>query len=144
MIPSSNEELEDEMDRDFEIETDPSLTYAMILHDEETKDNSFVGKTDDEAALKQAILKILNTNRYEHEIYSSDYGIEIQDLFGQSMIYCMSEVKTRITEALLADDRIESVDDFTVEILDKRSLHVKFTVTPIQGDEIEIEKEVSV
>lgn len=144
MIPTEEEELDEDLEQDFGIEADPSYTYAMCLNDDETKDHTFVGKVDDTEAVEQAILKILNTERYESEIYSSDYGVELQDLFGKSMTYCMSEVEGRISEALLADDRIESVDNFTVERSGRRSIHVSFTITLAHGDEIEIEKEVDV
>ena len=105
--------------------------------------NLFVGKVDDVQAVEQAIYKILNTERYEHEIYSWDYGVELADLYGQSMPYVMSEAKRRIEDALMADDRIEAVTDFEVK-RSKRTLHIKFTVVTTQGDELEMEKEMDV
>ncbi len=54
----------------------------------------------------------------------------------------MSEVKQRVIEALTADDRIESVDDFTVKRTGKHTLHLTFTVTTVQEDEFEMESEV--
>lgn len=142
MIPNGDYGDEEGLEPDFEIESDPSLTYAMRIADSDKGRNAFVGRADDEAAIRQAVLKILNTERYEYEIYSWDYGIELQDLFGQPMAYCMSEIKDRVTEALTADDRIESVDNFTVERVGKRALHVTFTVTTEQGEEIGMESEV--
>ncbi len=144
MIPNNENYEDEELEYDFNIESGPSLTYAMKINKDETKDNIFVGKIDDVEAVRQAILKIINTERYEHEIYSWDYGIELQDLFGMDMPYVMSEVKKRITEALTVDDRIESVDNFTVERVGNNILHCIFTVTTVQGDEIEIEREVEV
>ena len=149
MIPDENYdeyENEDEEMTDYEVESDPSLTYQMqTIDDETTEDNLFVGKIDEEDAVKQAILKILNTERFEYEIYSEEYGIELQDLFGESMIYCMAELPSRIEDALLSDDRIESVSDFDVEQIDSRSIHVSFTVTLVQdGEQLEIESEVEV
>lgn len=144
MIPIDDYEDEEDLEPDFEIEADPSLTYAMRLADSDENKNAFVGRVDDEAAVRQAVLKILNTERYEYEIYSWDYGIELRDLFGQPMAYCMSEVKDRVTEALTADDRIESVENFTVERVGKRALHVTFTVVTEQGEEIGMESEVGV
>lgn len=147
MIPDNDMDYEnyedDDEDEDiseeFDLGTEPSLTYAM-----NPDRNIFVGKADDVEAVQQAVLKILNTERYEHEIYSWDYGVELADLYGAPIPYAMSEVKQRITEALLADDRIESVDGFTVELSGKRSLHVTFTVTTRQGDEFGAEREVEV
>ncbi len=147
MIPDNDMNYEnyedDDEDEDiaeeFEISAGPSLTYAM-----NPERNIFVGKADDAEAVQQAVLKILNTERYEHEIYSWDYGVEFADLYGAPMPYAMSEVKQRITEALLRDDRIESVDGFAIELSGKRSLHVAFTVSTKQGDEFESEREVVV
>ncbi len=84
-------------------------------------------------AIKQAIYLILSTERYQYNIYSWDYGVELVDLFGQPMPYVMSELQRRITEALTQDDRIEDVTDFEFEKKGKR-LHTKFTVVSNAGD----------
>lgn len=149
MIPNYEDienEWEEEDDSDFVVEPMPSLTYAMNIREKEfdKQQNNFIGKTDGTEAIRQAVIKILNTERYEHEIYSWDYGIELKDLYGQPMIYCMSEIKVRITEALLVDDRIESVENFEVERTGKRTMVVKFQVTTQEQDEIDIESEVDV
>lgn len=146
MIPD-NEYIdleEDELDPDFEIETEPSLTYSMHIPEDEAEDNTFIGRTDDEKAMQQAILKIINTERGEYEIYSPNYGIELQDLFGKQITYCMSEIKDRITEALLADDRIEKLENFVVKRVNRRNLFVSFTAILEDGSGIDIEREVSV
>ncbi len=147
MIPK-NENYDDGQDDggelDFILETEPSLTYAMKVNPDETKDSIFVGRVDDTEAVRQAVMKILNTERYENEIYSWDYGIELQDLFGMSMAYVMSEIKLRIEDALLADDRIASVGGFEVERTGKRTIHCSFTVTTVQGEEIEEETEIDI
>jgi len=144
MIPNSEdyenyENEDDELESDFEVETEPSYTYAMKIPDDETSESSFVGKVDDVEAKEQAIMKILNTERYEHEIYSWDYGIEIKDLFGMDILFVMSEIKTRIEDAILQDDRFESVDDFQVEQVGKKAIHCTFTVTTADGEEIQSE-----
>ncbi|MDE5588233.1 MAG: DUF2634 domain-containing protein [Acetatifactor sp.] len=145
MIPNNgdyedfDDESDDDLSEDFEMETEPSLTYAMNLDR-----GIFTGRVDDIEAIMQAVTKIISTERYEHEIYSWDYGIELADLRGQSMPYVMSEVKRRITEALTADDRIESVEDFEIKRIDKNKLHIKFTTVTAQGDEFKTESEVGV
>lgn len=147
MIPNNNydEELDEEQETDFDIEKESSLTYAMRITDRVDKDNIFLGKVDEEEALKQAILKIIHTERYEHEIYSWDYGIELQDLIGEQIPYVMSEIKRRIEDALTADERIDSVEDFTVEQMEKRALHITFTVITTEGERLEgLETEVKV
>ena len=147
MIPNNenyDDELGEEFEPDFGFESEPSLTYAMKLNDEENKEDNFVGKVDDVEAVKQAILKIIGTERYEYEIYSWDYGIELQDLIGQPIPYVMSEVKLRIIEALTADDRIEAVDNFSIKQISRHTLYCTFTAITTQGEEIEIEREVDV
>lgn len=142
MIPDNDnyeDRMEDGFATDFEMAAEPSRTYAASL-----EKMRFVGKADGTAAIKQAILKMINTQRYQYEIYSWDYGIELLDLFGKPMPYVMSEVKQRITDALMTDDRIEQIRDFTVERVGKNGLHCAFAVTTVQGEEIRMEKEVKV
>lgn len=135
---------EDDADVGFDVETQPSLTYAMQLSDIDGESGIFLGKVDEEDALRQAIMKILHTERYEHGIYSWNYGVEFKDLRGMPLPYVMSEVKDRIEDALLADDRIESVEDFTVERCGKKALHVTFTVIADNSMELDIETEVDI
>lgn len=132
MIPVHNIEIDDE---EFEEEIEPSYTYAI-------NEDRISGYIDEKEAIKQAIYLIINTERFEYIIYSWDYGIELQDLIGESISYVKSEVKRRITEALICDDRIESIDDFIFEQLSKRILLVKFTANTIYGS-VDIETEVS-
>lgn len=111
-------------------ETMPSLTYAMHL-----ELNSISGKTDDLEAIKQAVYKILRTERYTYPVYSWDYGIELMDLFGMPTPYVEIELKRRIKEALEWDDRIDSVDDFVFSYpQDKNTVQVSFTVHTSLGD----------
>lgn len=134
-----NDEDDDDISEEFGTEEEPSLTYAMNL-----ERCAFSGKADDTEAVRQAAMKILSTERYEHEIYSWDYGVEFKDLYGQPMPYVMGEVKQRVTEALLVDGRIDSVDDFIVEQTGKHILHLTFTVMTVWGDDFEMESEVEV
>lgn len=142
MIPNDDNyenEIEEDIIADFEIENDPSLTYAMNL-----ERLRFVGTVDETEAVKQAVLKIIHTERYKHEIYSWDYGIELQDLHGKSIPYVMSEVKQRLTDALTADDRIKSITDFNIERIEKNTLRCSFKVITTQDDEVAIESEVNI
>ena len=94
-------------------------------------------------AMKQAIYKILQTERFEYLIYSWNYGIELNAVVGKSFQVFASEIKRVIREALLADSRITDVTDFEVAQIDKRTASVKFTAETIFG-EIPIESEVNV
>lgn len=130
MIP----EVENEI-LEIEMEEQPSLTYCLDV------DNGRIRGTADELdAVKQAAYLILNTERYDYMIYSWDYGVELKDLVGQPKEYAYSEIQRCITEALLQDDRITSVDDFEFEAK-QNAVHVKFTVSTIYGN-MEMEKDV--
>lgn len=118
-------------------ETSPTRTYrAVIVGTEDSPDavyrSRIKGYADGIEALKQAIYFILSTERYEFIIYSWDYGVELRTLFGKPIPYVKSELKRRITEALLMDDRINDVNDFKFE-KQRGKLHVTFVVDSIYG-----------
>lgn len=115
-------EHEDDLQVDIEEEIEPSKNYRIRL-----ESNRVIGFVDELEAIKQAVMVILNIERYDYPIYSWDFGVELKDLIGQDVDYVMSEVKRRITEALLQDDRIDEVDGFEFEV-NKSKLHVTFTV----------------
>ena len=125
MIPSTTAFLE----QDFEIEEQPTHTYKMNLASELVR-----GYTDNQEAMKQAIYKILNTERYQYVIYSWNYGIELLDLYGEPVSYVCPELERRITEALTWDDRIKSVDNFEFNISKKGEILVTFTAHTVFGD----------
>lgn len=133
MIPSTVGFL----DQDFEIEEQPSKVYKMDLDR-----NSIRGYCGGLDAMKQAVFRILNTERYQYIIYSWNYGIETLDLYGQPVTYVCPELERRIEEALLVDSRITSVTDFEHDVSVKKVVHTTFTVHTIYGD-IAAEKEVN-
>lgn len=130
MIPQVDNDL-----FSMETETQPSRTYALDI-----ENNRIRGKVDGAESLRQAIYLILNTQRYDYLIYSWNYGAELKDLIGQPKEYALSEMKRRITEALLQDDRITDVGDFAFEA-GKKSVHVTFVARTIFGD---IDSEVDI
>lgn len=133
MIPSTTAFLE----QDFEITEQPTHTYKMNL-----ESNLIRGYTDGQEAMKQAIYKILLTERYQYIMYSWNYGIETLDLYGEPVSYVCPELERRISEALLWDERIKSVTDFEFDISKKGVVHVSFTAHTIFGD-VQAEREVN-
>lgn len=130
MLPTT---IENETDiTDFELVEEseqPTKTYKMLL-----ENNRVRGYTDGQEAMKQAIFKILQTERYQYDqIYSDNYGVEFFDLYGQPATYCVPEIERRITEALTWDERIEQVSNFSFEI-NKRVISVNFTAYTIFGE----------
>lgn len=122
-----------------ERETYPNKTYKMRI-DEEQIDGTI---TDDVEAVRQAVYKILNTERYRFVIYDWNYGVELEDLFGKPIPYVLPEIPRRIREALVQDDRISDVINFDLSYTKDGNVTAKFTVVTIYGD-LEAEKEVRV
>ncbi|QTD40651.1 DUF2634 domain-containing protein [Sporosarcina sp. Te-1] len=136
MIPKVSDDMS-ELVTDFEEEREPSKTYKLDL-----ARKRIVGYVDDRDAVEQAIYKIMGTERYDHLIYSWNYGSEISKLFGRPIPYVFSELKRLITEALTQDDRILSVDAFSFSHI-KNKVIVSFAVQTIYGD-IETGTEVAI
>ena len=134
MIPSTSGFLE----QDFEIEEQPSKTYRMDLNGDSVR-----GFCDGLEAVRQAIFRILNTERYQYVIYSGNYGMETLDLYGQPVTWVCPELERRITESLTVDSRITAVTDFEYETDTKKILHASFTVHTVYGD-LSAEKEVNI
>lgn len=92
-------------------------------------------------AVSQAVYKLLNTEKYEYPIYSFDYGIALEDLIGKDPDYVVIEIERRISECLLADERISEVTDFVFEEIGDE-LSISFLVKTIYGD-MNVTKEVT-
>ena len=131
MIPQN-----DGLTPDIQIVERPTKTYAMNLYGDDVTD--FV---DNLKAMEQAIYKIIRTERYRYKIYSWNYGIELEDLFGMPVSYCIPEIERRIKEALLQDTRIIEVTDFEFETSKRGVVFTKFKVSTIFGN-IDTEREV--
>lgn len=133
MIPGTNGYLISSI----EFVEQPTKTHAMLIGE-----GHITGFTDGQEAMKQAIYKILNTERYEYVMYSWNYGIELKDLFGEPVSYVIPELERRIREALLWDSRITAVDGFEFEVPKKDTVHVTFTAHTVYGN-VEAEREVN-
>lgn len=86
-------------------------------------------------ALKVWIYKVIKTTRFEHEIYSWDYGCEINTLIGKgfSKALIVSEVKRYVREALMINEYIESINSIDVKLEDDR-LSIDITILTIYGE----------
>lgn len=121
-------------DEEYEAEV-PTRTYKVI-------NNRIVGRVDELEAMKQAIHKVLSTERFTYEIYSESYGHDLEDLIGQGMDLAKAEVERLVIEALEVDDRILSVANFNIIHSTSDSLFVSFVVNTIFGD-LEEEAEIT-
>ena len=120
-----------------ELAAEPTRTYALSW-----ERGRIQGHADGAEAVKQAIYLILNTERYQYPVYSWNYGVELMELFGKPVNYVLPELKRRIAEALLQDDRVTAVDQFAFET-EGGKVHVTFVAHTVFGG-MELEKEVDI
>ena len=120
------------------------ITYVRepgYTHRLDTEKSVVAGFVDGKEAYRQAVYKLLNTERYDHVIYSTDYGVELRALIGMPIYYVVPEIERRVTEAVMQDDRTVSVSGFKFDTTKRGVVSVTFTATSIYGD-VEIEKDV--
>jgi len=98
--------------------TQPSRTYRIDFDR-----GRVVGMVDGLDAVRQAVFKIIETDRFAHVIYGGQFGRQRG---------APDELQSYVTEALLADDRITAVDDFQVSY-DGDTATMSFTVTSVFG-----------
>lgn len=86
-------------------------------------------------AVKVWIYKALMTKRYIHDIYSWDYGQDIEELIGQGYDkgFIDSEVERRIKDCLSVNDKIESCTNFDIRLVNDK-LNISFTVNTVFGE----------
>lgn len=87
------------------LENYPTETYKVNFQTQQIE-----GKVSGIDALKQAFLLVINTQRFSNAAFTSNYGMDWNDLIGLPDDYIVSEVLTRIQDMILADKRFLSVD----------------------------------
>lgn len=117
-----------------------SIDLEDIDYQEETS-NTYIANTDAGQilgmnagleAMRQAVELILTTKRYNYQIYSSNYGIELDDLIGEDKDYIKSVLPTRVKDAFSVDNRILDAQNFKFSFAgDKAS--VTFDVITVFG-----------
>ena len=137
MIPESKDYfMQDETSENFEIL--PTKTYKI-----DSVNRRIIGNIDDRDAVLQFIKKVLNTDKYAWEIYDWYYGNELIKLVGHSYSYVCARIPNIFREALLVDDRIIDVRDFTFSQSAIDAIMVSCLVDTVYG-EITYEQEVSI
>jgi len=112
----------------------PSRTYRV-------QNGRIAGWIDELGAMRQAIEKVLQTERFTWPIYTDNYGIELQDLMGQEHDLVRAEIERVVGEALLVDERIIDLTHFTLTQESRTTILVSFLAITLYG-QIHIEQEV--
>ncbi|WP_368653773.1 DUF2634 domain-containing protein [Ornithinibacillus sp. 4-3] len=117
-----SDELEEETSRTYRIDWEKGIITNELISGQE--------------AILQYIYISLRTPRFAHSIYSDETGSELDELLSDKEVspdFIEMEIPRIIEEALIFDERIDSVSDFELKRIDDE-LHVKFTVTSIEGE----------
>ena len=122
----------------LEEQIQPSRTYHLDLVRKRA-----TSMIDGHDAIIQAVRKILYTERYAYVIYSSQYGVELDRFIGQEYDFIASDIKRTLTEALLMDNRIISLENFEIKKTGLDTMEVNFLVNSIEG-EINFSTEVKI
>ena len=86
-------------------------------------------------ALRQWVVSCLSTERYKYPIYSWNFGLETEDLYGQNPQYVMAVLEHRIKEALSVDSRILRVYAYEAHPEGKK-VHVRFMLMTVFDNEL--------
>lgn len=131
LLPDDGDLYIDEVGKSY-----PSFTHRLDLDQGRIR-----GKVDGLEAIKQMVYKLLATPAGVYPIYSPNYGLFFDDLIGMNHAIAKSEIKRRIRENALIDDRIAAVDDFNFQT-EGDILTMSFKVTAKTGETAGIEGSV--
>ena len=115
-------------DTTFILAAQPSLTWII-----DKTINQVVGMDSGLESVRQAVEIILNAERYRWQIYSNNFGIELDDLIGESEDYIQSELPRMVSDALMQDNRVTAVDDFAFSRNGSDAMTVSFSVHCVYG-----------
>jgi hypothetical protein len=118
---------------DIEIEDLPTNTFLV-------EEEQVAGMNDGIEAMRQAVEIILTTKRFNHQIYTENFGIELDDLVGEDPDYIEGTLPERVRDAFSIDDRILSEENYVFTVTGD-TMTVTFDVVTVFGSfstEVEI------
>lgn len=105
----------------------PSLTW---IADPATR--RIRGRGDNYEAVRQAVEIIVNVERFHWQIYTPNFGTDLEGLLGNDPGYVASELQRRLSDAFLPDDRILGISQFSYTVQDT-DLTAQVTVDTVFG-----------
>lgn len=91
-------------------------------------------KIDELESIKQAVFKILQTERFENVIYDANYGVELAGFIGKPKDFVKNDIERTIKDALLADERILNIENFNIIDDIKDNFKIEFKINSIYGN----------
>lgn len=112
---------------DVEFADYPTYTYYV-----DELSGQIRGFVDGHEAMVQAVKIIFAVDRFQYQIISPNSGMDYADLLGYDFGFICSEIKRRVADAVIPDNRITSVDDF-VFTNNGDHMFCEFTVYTVYG-----------
>lgn len=124
MLPESGVDFS----RGVVFQDQPSLTWIAdpVTH-------RLRGRGDNYEAVRQAVEIAVNVERYKWQIYTPNFGTDYDGLLGNEAGFVASELRRRIEDAFLPDNRILGISDFAWSASDI-NMKVSFTARTVFGD----------
>lgn len=124
MLPQANIDLS----MGIVFQDQPSLTWIV-----DPVTNRLRGRGDNWEAVRQAVEVIVSVERFKWQIYTPNFGTDYDGLMGTDPGYAASELRRRLEDAFLPDNRILGIRDYSYSFKDV-SLTVTFTALTVFGD----------
>lgn len=105
----------------------PSLTWIA-----DPATNRIRGRGDNWEAVRQAVEAVINVERFKWQIYTPNFGTDYDGLLGTEPGYAASELRRRLEDAFLPDNRILGIEEYSYTFKDV-SLTVSFTARTVFG-----------
>lgn len=114
------------------LKTYTKLPPLVPSHTFRVTESGIEGTVDGLEAVVQAARLALQTPRYHFQIFSEDYGSQLEELVGKPRKYTEGVLEELITETLLEDDRILGVRDFSQQFRGEKA-EASFTLETTLG-----------
>lgn len=108
-------------------EDQPSLTWIAdpITH-------RLRGRGDNYEAVCQAVEVIVRVERFHWQIYTPNFGTDLEGLLGHDPGFVASELQRRLSDAFLPDNRILGISEFSYTF-QETALTAQVTVNTVFG-----------
>ena len=114
-------------DTDIQLTSRPSRTWII---DRNTMQVGFMDEGLE--AVRQSVEIALNVERFQWQIYNTNFGNELEELVGDDADYIQSELPRMVNDALSVDDRVIDTADYIFSV-NGDSMTVSFTVNTVYG-----------
>ena len=114
-------------DTDIQLTSRPSRTWII---DRNTMQVGFMDEGLE--AVRQSVEIALNVERFQWQIYNTNFGNELEELVGDDADYIQSELPRMVNDALSVDDRVIDAADYVFSV-NGDSMTVSFTVNTVYG-----------